>query len=207
MPYPDEKETFRRVVGEDLTQGIPGDVIKAEDHNLTVDFLERLQDILGLNPQGSASSVAVRLQSLEDTVNSLSPGSLVLYHKFSPNIEELEITPASPFDTTYGPIQVKAGDLIELSFRGKFTNAVGNVRAIDVEVLLSGSCNPSPFRFCGASLYFHPYADGCFPAGSLCVAGADGDLNVRIRLYPSDDPFYLYLYSIFVKLTRNVEVI
>ena len=64
MSYPNDKETFRRVVGEDLSQGIPGDVIKAEDHNAPVDLLERLQDILGLNPQGSYESVASRLSAL-----------------------------------------------------------------------------------------------------------------------------------------------
>ena len=49
MSYPEEKETFRRVVGENLAAGVAGDVVKAEDRNEVVDFLERLQDILGVN--------------------------------------------------------------------------------------------------------------------------------------------------------------
>lgn len=46
MAYPDDKETFRRVVNQELPD-IPGDVLDENDQNLPADFLERLQDTLG----------------------------------------------------------------------------------------------------------------------------------------------------------------
>ena len=46
MAYPDDKETFRRVVNQDLPAE-PGNVVDENDQNLPADFLERLQDTLG----------------------------------------------------------------------------------------------------------------------------------------------------------------
>lgn len=57
MSYPTNKETFRRVVNQDLTQGIPGDTVDENDQNLPADFLERLQDTLGYNIKMGYASV------------------------------------------------------------------------------------------------------------------------------------------------------
>lgn len=46
MAYPDDKETFRRVVNQELP-AIPGDTVDEDDQNLPASFLERLQDTLG----------------------------------------------------------------------------------------------------------------------------------------------------------------
>jgi hypothetical protein len=64
MPYPEEKETFDRRVGKDLSQGIIGDPVYADDHNNTVDFIERLEDTLGLNITGEEETLAARLDAM-----------------------------------------------------------------------------------------------------------------------------------------------
>jgi len=69
MAYPVDKELFRRVVGENLAEGIPGDVVIADDQNNPANFLERLQDTLGLEVQGAFPSVADRLNSLSSFSN------------------------------------------------------------------------------------------------------------------------------------------
>lgn len=48
MAYPDDKETFRRVINQDLPAE-PGTVLDQGDQNLPADFLERLQDTFGYN--------------------------------------------------------------------------------------------------------------------------------------------------------------
>ena len=48
MAYPDDKETFRRVVNQDLSHGIEGDTVDQGDQNNMGDFLERLEDTLGM---------------------------------------------------------------------------------------------------------------------------------------------------------------
>jgi len=47
MAFPDDKETWRRVVGKNLALGILGDKVKTGDQNNIADFLERLEDLLG----------------------------------------------------------------------------------------------------------------------------------------------------------------
>ena len=66
MAYPTDKETFNRVINQDLGAGIPGSTLDQGDHNLPADFLERLQDTLGLEVQGAAATVADRISSLEN---------------------------------------------------------------------------------------------------------------------------------------------
>lgn len=63
--YPTKKEVFRRVINQDLGEGQPGSTLDQGDHNLPADFLERLQDTLGLRVNGAFSSVANRILSLE----------------------------------------------------------------------------------------------------------------------------------------------
>ena len=65
MAYPTDKETFRRVENQDIGQGIPGSTLDQDDHNKPVDFIERLQDTLGLEIQGTETSVAERLTAIE----------------------------------------------------------------------------------------------------------------------------------------------
>lgn len=48
MAYPDNKETFRRVINQELPD-IPGDTVDENDQNLPANFLERLQDTFGYN--------------------------------------------------------------------------------------------------------------------------------------------------------------
>lgn len=67
MAYPDDKEIFRRVVGEDLAAGIPGDIVTADDRNKPVDFLERLQDTLGVGIKGGEVNLNDRIKALEDS--------------------------------------------------------------------------------------------------------------------------------------------
>jgi len=56
MSYPDDKETFRRVVNQDLPD-VDGDTVDENDQNLPADFLERLQDTLGYGIKMGYASV------------------------------------------------------------------------------------------------------------------------------------------------------
>lgn len=67
MPYPENKETFRRVVNQLLPE-VRGDVVRDEDQNLPADFLERLQDTLGYNFKSGYESLAERIQKIENGV-------------------------------------------------------------------------------------------------------------------------------------------
>jgi len=67
--YPADKETFRRVVNRDLSGGIPGTTLDKDDQNLPADFLERLQDTLGLEVNGEYASVAERLNTIPNLGN------------------------------------------------------------------------------------------------------------------------------------------
>ena len=46
MSYPNDQETFRRVINQDLPE-VPGDTLDETDQNKMGDFLERLQSVLG----------------------------------------------------------------------------------------------------------------------------------------------------------------
>lgn len=71
MAYPDEKVTFRRVVGENLAEGIAGDTIKSDDHNNKAEVIENIEDTLGLNPEGSEATVRARLDAIETALGAL----------------------------------------------------------------------------------------------------------------------------------------
>jgi len=63
--YPNNIKTFRRVVNRDLSQGILGDIVLAEDHNEKAEEIEAIEQTLGINPQGSFSTVKDRLDDIE----------------------------------------------------------------------------------------------------------------------------------------------
>lgn len=65
MAYPDDKETFRRVINQELPT-IPGDLVDENDQNLPADFLERMQDTLGYNIKMGFASV----KAFFDNINS-----------------------------------------------------------------------------------------------------------------------------------------
>lgn len=64
MAYPQDKETWRRVVGRDFPASETGDEVEDDDHNLPVDFMERLEDILGYDFIDGFSDLADRLDTL-----------------------------------------------------------------------------------------------------------------------------------------------
>lgn len=63
MSYPDDKETFPR--------RSTNDIIPADDHNDPVDFLERLQDVLGLNIEGASADLDARIDVIESFISAL----------------------------------------------------------------------------------------------------------------------------------------
>jgi len=76
MPYPDDKEIFRRVVNQDLPN-IPGDVVDENDQNLPADFLERLQDILGYNIKMGFASVKNFFDWLVGSLDGVKKNNIV----------------------------------------------------------------------------------------------------------------------------------
>lgn len=99
MAYPDTKETFRRVENQDLPD-VDGDIVDEDDHNLPVDFLERLQDVLGLDILGGFGSVKLRLDdlttktgnilSITPTINCL--GSTTIIYEGNNNTWGIDVT-------------------------------------------------------------------------------------------------------------------
>lgn len=61
MSYPDNKETWNRVILDDL--------IPPEHKNEISDFLERFQDTIGLNIKSTFSNLADRLDDIESKLN------------------------------------------------------------------------------------------------------------------------------------------
>jgi len=80
MVFPADKETWRRVEGKDLPLSKLGDVIEDTDHNDYADFLERLQDVLGLTILSGFGSVKLRLADIDtkigDAGDFLADGSV-----------------------------------------------------------------------------------------------------------------------------------
>ena len=68
MAYPVDKELFPAVTGRDPALGIKGDRVKASEHNKVFDFLERLQDTLGISILGGKASVKARLDDIESNL-------------------------------------------------------------------------------------------------------------------------------------------
>jgi len=68
MVFPADKETWRRVEGKDLPLGKLGDVVEDTDHNDFADFLERLQDVLGLTILAGFGSVKLRLADMDTQI-------------------------------------------------------------------------------------------------------------------------------------------
>jgi len=64
MPYPSEIDNFEQWVDRNFETGEPGTIIKAEHYNSATDSIKRIQQTLGLNPQGEYQDVAARLNSL-----------------------------------------------------------------------------------------------------------------------------------------------
>lgn len=87
--YPNELDKFRRVVGRNLATGEPGDIILPEDHNEPVDAIEKIQQTLGTNPQGSFNTVKERLDYIET-----KPGDNLGNHKAEKDLDlnNFEIT-------------------------------------------------------------------------------------------------------------------
>lgn len=69
MAYPVNKETFRRVVNQDLPT-VEGDIVDEDDQNLPADFLERLQDTLGYSILGGYGSVKARLDGMQTLIDA-----------------------------------------------------------------------------------------------------------------------------------------
>ena len=65
MPYPSEIDNFEQWVDRNFETGEPGTIVKAEHYNSATDSIKRVQQTLGLNPQGSDQDVAARLARLE----------------------------------------------------------------------------------------------------------------------------------------------
>jgi len=70
MVFPADKETWRRVEGKDLPLSKLGDVIEDTDHNDYADFLERLQDVLGLTILSGFGSVKLRLADMDTKIGA-----------------------------------------------------------------------------------------------------------------------------------------
>jgi len=79
MAYPDDKEEFRRVVNQDLPD-VEGDIVDKDDQNKPADFLERLQDTIGLNIKGGEASLNSRINLIESALNII-PGVEILLVK------------------------------------------------------------------------------------------------------------------------------
>jgi len=70
MSFPDDKETFRRVVGKNMPIGQQGDKVKTGDHNNVADFIERLEDILGYNFIDGYADLKAKLTQIISDINS-----------------------------------------------------------------------------------------------------------------------------------------
>jgi len=64
MPYPSEIDNFEQWVDRNFETGEPGTIVKAEHYNSATDSIKRIQQTLGLNPQGEYQDVAARLNAL-----------------------------------------------------------------------------------------------------------------------------------------------
>lgn len=69
--YPTSKDTWTRKVNRDLSIGQIGDELDEEDFNTWADWVEALQDTLGLLINGGYSSVADRLDDMPTNTKSL----------------------------------------------------------------------------------------------------------------------------------------
>jgi len=94
MVFPADKETWRRVEGKDLPLSKLGDVIEDTDHNDYADFLERLQDVLGLTILAGFGSVKLRLADMDtkigDVGDFLADGSVPMTGDLDLDIHDLD---------------------------------------------------------------------------------------------------------------------
>jgi len=77
MTFPTDKETWTPKVGKDLSLGVLGDVLEASDFNDYADFLERLQDTLGLDIIGDFASVKLRLDDTATLASTMVAMQLI----------------------------------------------------------------------------------------------------------------------------------
>ena len=71
MSFPDDKETFERVVGKNLAEGVKGDKIPATGWNAIRDFIERLEDLLGLDFNGIFVSHKLRHDDIDEKISTV----------------------------------------------------------------------------------------------------------------------------------------
>ena len=84
MAYPVDKETFRRVVNQELPT-IPGDVLNENDQNLPADFLERLQDTLGYDIKMGEASVKAFFDTVNARFAAIKIPQLITVYQGEPN--------------------------------------------------------------------------------------------------------------------------
>lgn len=65
MAYPDTIEYFRTVTTDE-------DTVEAQDHNDPSRCLEKVEETLGTNPEGSFADVKTRLDDVDDTIGETS---------------------------------------------------------------------------------------------------------------------------------------
>ena len=113
MSFPVDKETWRRVIGKNLSIGQVGDNVTTDDHNLIADFLERLEDILGINFIEGYTDLKAKLQYILDQValagDFKADGSVPMTGDLDMNYKEIvrcgKLEIASPFEQVYMYIQ------------------------------------------------------------------------------------------------------
>lgn len=69
MPYPQDQETFRRVINRNLTEKIPGTTLDENDQNLPASFLEKLQNLIGYKTPTPGNTIYERLDAMPNLVN------------------------------------------------------------------------------------------------------------------------------------------
>jgi len=69
MSFPDDKETFPRREDKNLAEGKTGDKITAADHNDTVEFLELLEDVLGIDFNSTFNSHKLRHDDIDTQIS------------------------------------------------------------------------------------------------------------------------------------------
>ena len=109
MAYPADKETFRRVVNQELPT-IPGDTVDADDNNKPVDFLERLEDTLGYGIKMGFANVKAFFDDINARFTGLNRNKIIpLYQNVSP-----VAIPASTVEYFGGDLTLLATDKVIL---------------------------------------------------------------------------------------------
>jgi len=164
MAYPDDKETFRRVVNQDLTQGIPGDTVDENDQNLPADFLERLQDIFGYNLLGGFDTLKLRLDNIDSKF-------ILKYHSIDGTYAQTITGGTFPYTNFADIIPIAAGNTVITKLSGILLTTTANGGC---EIAINYKIDTGPWKSLGTDLYCNSisnakYEPFCFSSEKIDI--------------------------------------